>query len=197
MDFGVILMNKTKGAIFDAAIKVFSGSGYDAATMDDIAVTAGVAKGTLYYHFKSKEEIFKFIIFEGTSMIREELKNAFNEETNSILRLKRACKVQLELVSTYRDFFKVAMSQLWGQEDRQKELRETLHSYIEYIEDLLKAAMSDGLIKKGETTFMAYTFIGSLFATAVYELLNKEKANSEEVIDNLVQYILNGVGCTA
>lgn len=190
-------MNKTKGAIFDAAIKVFSSSGYDAATMDDIAVTAGVAKGTLYYHFKSKEEIFKFIIFEGTSMIREELKNAFNEETNSILRLKRACKVQLELVSTYRDFFKVAMSQLWGQEDRQKELRETLHSYIEYIEDLLKAAMSDGLIKKGETTFMAYTFIGSLFATAVYELLNKEKANSEEVIDNLVQYILNGVGCTA
>ena len=54
-------MNNTKKLIFEAAIKVFSECGYNGAIMDDIASRAGVAKGTLYYHFASKEEIFKFV----------------------------------------------------------------------------------------------------------------------------------------
>ena len=51
-------MNKTKRAIFESAIKVFSKSGYTGATMDEVVAKAGVAKGSLYYHFKSKEELF-------------------------------------------------------------------------------------------------------------------------------------------
>ncbi|MPM64998.1 hypothetical protein SDC9_111890 [bioreactor metagenome] len=45
-------MNKTKMTIFEAAIKTFSNSGYNGTTMDQVAEAAGVAKGTLYYHFK-------------------------------------------------------------------------------------------------------------------------------------------------
>ena len=52
-------MSKTKQGILNSAIKVFSTKGYDGATMDDVAIVGGVAKGTLYYHFKSKEELFK------------------------------------------------------------------------------------------------------------------------------------------
>ena len=55
-------MNKTKEAIYNASIDIFSRCGYTGASMDDIAVSAGVAKGTLYYHFKSKEELFLSLI---------------------------------------------------------------------------------------------------------------------------------------
>ena len=55
-------MSNTKDAIFFAAIKVFSTNGYAGATVDEIAAVAGVAKGTLYYNFKNKEDIFKFVI---------------------------------------------------------------------------------------------------------------------------------------
>ena len=58
-------MNRTKRLIFDSAIRIFSDCGYRGATMDDIASNAGLAKGTLYYHFTSKEEIFNFIVEEG------------------------------------------------------------------------------------------------------------------------------------
>ena len=49
-------MNRTKRLIFDSAIRIFSDCGYRGATMDDIASNAGLAQGTLYYHFTSKEE---------------------------------------------------------------------------------------------------------------------------------------------
>lgn len=186
-------MNKTKRAIFEAAIKVFSESGYDGATMDDIAASAGVAKGTLYYHFKSKEEIFKFIIDEGSNVVREELQSALAKETSTKLKLRILCKVQLELVYKNRDLFKVIMSQLWGQEIRQHELRDTIESYIKHLEGYLKDAMAQGFIKKGEPRFMAYNFIGTICASAIYELINEDRTDANEVIDNLVQYILRGV----
>lgn len=191
--FGVVPMNKTKRAIFEAAIKVFSESGYDGATMDDIAASAGVAKGTLYYHFKSKEEIFKFIIDEGSNVVREELQSALAKETSTKLKLRILCKVQLELVYKNRDLFKVIMSQLWGQEIRQHELRDTIESYIKHLEGYLKDAMAQGFIKKGEPRFMAYNFIGTICASAIYELINEDRTDVNEVIDNLVQYILRGV----
>ena len=51
-------MNKTKRKIFEASMKLFAEKGYDATSVEEITSVVGVAKGTLYYHFSSKEEIF-------------------------------------------------------------------------------------------------------------------------------------------
>ena len=126
-------MNKTKRSIFESAIKVFSIYGYDVATMDEIAAEAGVAKGTLYYHFKSKEEIFRYIIEEGMKLISSRIEGVVKQESDSMSKLKALCKVQLSLVYDNRNFFKVIMSQLWGQELRQLQLRESIEQYIKDI----------------------------------------------------------------
>ena len=55
-------MNKTKRKIFETSMKLFAEKGYDATSIEEITATVGVAKGTLYYHFSSKEEIFNFLI---------------------------------------------------------------------------------------------------------------------------------------
>ena len=174
-------------------MKVFSTNGYDGATMDEVANNAGVAKGTLYYHFKSKEEIFKFIIIQGMDVMTEQLELAVKQIDNPIDKLKTLCKVQLNLVYEKRDFFKVIMSQLWGQEIRQLELRDLIENYIKYIEGYIKEAMDCGVIKKGEASFMAYTFFGTLCSAAIYELINKDSDKLEVVIENLIQYILRGI----
>jgi len=186
-------MNKTKRAIFEAAIKIFSNSGYDGATMDDIALSAGVAKGTLYYHFKSKEEIFRYIITEGMNVIKESIEEETEREEDPLDKLKTLCKAQISLVYENRDFFKVIMSQLWGQELRHFQIRDLIEAYIFNIEKHLKAAMEKGVIKTSETSFMAYTIFGTLCSAAVYELINKENTEVEEVTEKLMNYILKGI----
>ncbi|WP_055665446.1 TetR/AcrR family transcriptional regulator [Desnuesiella massiliensis] len=186
-------MNKTKKAIFQAAIKVFSMAGYNGATMDDIALNAGVAKGTLYYHFKSKEEIFNYIITEGMTVMTEEVDSAASKEQDVLMKLKTMCRVQLKLVYENKDFFKVIMSQLWGQELRQLELRKVIGNYICAIEKYLKEAMEHGIVRKGDTSFMAYTLFGTLCSAAVYELINSENTDVDQLIDNLMSYVLNGI----
>ena len=53
-----------RDAIMDAAIEVFGKNGLDGANVDDIARTAGVAKGTIYLYFTSKHEIFEAVLAE-------------------------------------------------------------------------------------------------------------------------------------
>ena len=49
-------------AIRAAALDVFSAKGFAAARLDDVALAAGVAKGTIYLYFKSKEDLFEAIV---------------------------------------------------------------------------------------------------------------------------------------
>lgn len=186
-------MNNTKKSIFESALKIFSESGYSEATMDDIAVNAGVAKGTLYYHFKSKEEIFKYVISEGMDIITEEMEEATKNITDPIQKIIAVCKVQFGLVYRNKDFFKVVMSQLWGQESRQFELREVIKVYIGQIEKFLKEAMNAGALKKGETKFMAYTLFGSICSGAIYELINDNIKNIDDLMESTTSYILKGI----
>ncbi|OBR93515.1 MULTISPECIES: TetR/AcrR family transcriptional regulator [Clostridium] len=186
-------MSNTKRTIFESAIKVFSKNGYSGATMDAIAADAGVAKGTLYYHFKSKEEIFKYIIEEGMNVIRKSIEDESQNETNPLNRIKIVCKVQWGLVYENRDFFKVVMSQLWGQEVRQLELREYIRKYIVYIQSYLDDAMEKGYIKTCNSSFLAYDLFGTICSVAVYELINEKNKDLNEMIDNLMYRILNGI----
>jgi len=52
---------KTRSAIVKAAKHILGERGFDATTMDDIAAGARVAKGAVYHHFKTKEELFEAV----------------------------------------------------------------------------------------------------------------------------------------
>jgi AcrR family transcriptional regulator len=56
-------------AILDAALAVFAEEGFAAAKLDDVAEKAGVAKGTIYLHFKDKQDLFEQMVREAVSPV--------------------------------------------------------------------------------------------------------------------------------
>lgn len=187
------LMNKTKRDIFQSAIKIFSTNGYDAATMDEISVSAGVAKGTVYYHFKSKDEVFKYIITEGVNLLREQIELIITGQGDYTYKLRELTKNQLRLVYENRDLFKVIMSQAWGGKIRHSELRELLKEYMEDIEKFLIKAMDNGIIKKCESSFLTYMYFGTLGSVAVYNVIKNDSMKLDEITDNFMENLLNGI----
>lgn len=188
------IMNKTKNLIFESAIKIFSESGYRGATMDEIAANAGLAKGTLYYNFASKEEIFNFIVEEGIQILQNQVIEVQDMNIGPIEKLIKICKIQLTFLYGYTNFFKVVMSQLWGTENRQNELREKIKKYINEIEINIKVAMDNGEIEKGDTELIAFQFFGSLCSSAIYESIHIEKIKLENIIDSTIKITMNGLG---
>ncbi|KGJ75975.1 hypothetical protein GY21_09345 [Cryobacterium roopkundense] len=66
----------TKRTILDAALALAAERGITGTTMDDVAERAGVAKGTLYYNFASKDKIFEGLLLEGMSGLTDALRSA-------------------------------------------------------------------------------------------------------------------------
>lgn len=186
-------MNKTKKAIFDSALKIFSTNGYDGATMDDIAQFAGVAKGTLYYHFKSKEEIFGFIIKEGLESIRAKTIELIDQEEDSVSKIMTFCKSQLNLVEEHKDFLKVVMSQLWGASIRHNELRNSIVEYAKDIEKFVKSGIEDGVMKKGDPLLMTCSVLGTVCALALHRLIHDSIDDLDQEIEQMMDFLLLGI----
>jgi AcrR family transcriptional regulator len=62
-------MPDRREAILDAALDVFSAQGFAAARLDDVAAQAGVAKGTLYLHFRSKQDLFEQLVIHAVKPV--------------------------------------------------------------------------------------------------------------------------------
>ena len=181
-------MNKTKKAIFNAAIKVFSIEGYDSATVEEIASEAGVAKGTLYYNFKGKEEIFKFVIDEGMKLIKNEVLDAIKDIDDPLEKLKISAKVQLRYVYNNKEFFRVVMSQIWGDKNRHKEMRQEIRRLVNInsnrINDITK-----GKADKDVLEVLGCCFIGVLFSSALYEILYEDQYSENYIVDRFMEYV--------
>ncbi len=182
-------MNKTRKIIFEAAIKVFSSNGYESATMDEVASEAGVAKGTLYYHFKSKEELFYFVVQTGIDLINSEVEESIKEISDPIERLKESARVQLKYVYINKDLFRVIMSQVWGQKERHEEIREQVMNLINMNSKFLEGITKSRNISGEDSDILSYCFIGVLFSSALYEIINNDNYNHDEVVEKFMDYI--------
>ena len=66
-----------KDRILEGALTVFKNKGLEGATMDEIASHSGFGKATLYYYFKSKEDVFSAILEDGWIKIWESIEPVF------------------------------------------------------------------------------------------------------------------------
>jgi AcrR family transcriptional regulator len=64
----------TKERIFQVALKIFTINGFEGARMDKIATEVGINKASLYFHFKSKEEIFRELFYDIVQKYRDKMK---------------------------------------------------------------------------------------------------------------------------
>lgn len=94
-----------KDSILGAATGLFSKRPYHMVAMDDIARKARVAKGTLYYHFRSKEDLYAALLRDGLDNLLMRLKAESNEDT--VEDLKLFINGLAEFFSEKREFFEV------------------------------------------------------------------------------------------
>jgi len=102
----------SRDKIIDAAATVFSKQGYFRTSMDEIAQTAGVAKGTLYYHFPSKAHLFKTLVIEGLNMMKSEIANVLNSNLPIDQQLKKVIEKHISLYLKYNELAHIVYNEI-------------------------------------------------------------------------------------
>lgn len=90
----------TREKIVEVASELFHKYGFEKTSMDDIARAARKAKGSIYYHFKSKEELFLAILAKEIENLKQELLPIFNNtELSEIERINQYIVKRMDLLS--------------------------------------------------------------------------------------------------
>lgn len=186
-------MNKTKRKIFETSMKLFAEKGYDATSVEDITATVGVAKGTLYYHFTSKEEIFDFLISEGIKLLQNSVDIKTAKYSNYIDKIKAIILIQIKIVDKYQDLVNIILSQLWGKEQRNKKCQKLIYEYINKIEETVTEGMNIGQIKKGDSKIIATEIYGLICSTLVYKMKEKEDFDVMKIYNQYQETLVRGL----
>lgn len=79
--------NETKKLILDKATKIFEFKGYTATSMEDIRSETNLSKGTVYYHFKNKEDLYLYCISQASISFVEKWSKLSIHEVSAIDKL--------------------------------------------------------------------------------------------------------------
>ena len=186
-------MNKTKRKIFETSMKLFAEKGYDATSIEDITETVGVAKGTLYYHFTSKEEIFDFLVEEGIKLLQNSVDIKIAKYSNYLDKIKAIILIQIKIVNKYENLINIILTQLWGKEKRNQKCQKLIYDYIDKIEDIVKTGISKGQIKGEDAKIIATEIYGLICSTLVYKMRERENFDISDMYNTFEATIIKGL----
>ena len=177
------------------AITVFAKNGFDKTTVDDIASAAGIAKGTVYYHFKSKEDVFLAIVAEGVEKFRATVEKETSSIEDPTEKLEKFITIQISYTMEYRDFFKVLLSEWWNMESRwSQNTRIMQDTYFVMIETIVAQGQKHGVFNRTlNTKAAAVSFFWLISSATLNWTVYKQTYSLEELEKTLHTLILRAL----
>ena len=182
--------------IIDAGISIFSQKGFHATGMDEIARLAGVAKGSLYYNFKSKSDLFAVIVSEGIADLHRQIEEVI-DRGNSIQEIMEGLiEANLQACQAYPELVDLIMrDQVSGLDAEAAErIRQAKNQYIHYIASLLEEGMREGILRRGDTTAMASAYL--VFLHAYFKLAGLAGLSQAQMVRETADLVMKGLSLT-
>jgi len=188
--------DKTISKIMNAAIKLFSHSGYDAASVADICKEAGVSKGAFYHHFPSKQSLFLEIVNQWLHGLDEHLFAAHSSENvpqtiisiaGSLGLIFQQAKGQLPM---YLEFM--------VQANRDRAVWDAaiapFRYYQSHIAQLLEQGKAEGSIRaEVDAATAARVLISLAVGTLLQSVVDSNAADWGQVAEGGIRMIVDGI----
>ena len=184
--------------ILDAARKIFAKKGFADATMDEIAATCGLAKGTLYLYFKSKRDVYLRTLQHGCAELLERLMANMQGVTGVRAKLRTMIATRVEHAEDNRDFIKIYLTEFINVTHPawiNKDLKDVQLKLAHDVEQVLRDAVEHGEIQRLDVETIAFTIQDMIRSLITRRVLGSSKKNREEDIDILCNFIWKGIGC--
>jgi len=190
-----------KSKILRAAERLFAQKGFYLTTLDDIAGSADLAKGTIYLHFKNKRDLFISIIERKLDLLLKKIKEGVREEGSPAEEIKKATKAHLKFLEKNRNFFKIlqTLSEEYKKE-MEKELAERVikknAKYLGIIQNLIEKAIERKEIKPLDARKLAVILVGIVHSLTINWISQGEKDSLSKDHDLAWEIFWNGAKLT-
>ncbi len=189
------LSDKLKTQIFESAMEVFAEKGYERTKVEEVAERAGLARATIYYHFRTKRDLYFFLLQEGIALLAEhvaaEVAAAGDDDT---ARVEALIDGHVEFFAAYRAFTQVAMLETWRL-DPELDISpaRVLAPVLEICGTVLSDAREAGAVRDFEPGLLLSSFFGFVTAVPIYYVSYRGEFPKLAMKRALKQIFLEGV----
>lgn len=179
--------------IFAAALRLFQQKGYHGASMQDLADAVGMQKASLYYYFRSKEDLLVLVCERGTHAFTAELSEIVNSDLPPTEQLRRAIEGQLVALCNQLELFTVFLrEQKFLSEHHKKRIRAEGKRHAQLLENILIKGMETGEFRQVDPPVAALALVG--MCNWLYEWYSPDGPLTPRQIAALFsQMVLNGL----
>ncbi len=181
--------------ILDAAAKVFAEQGFYNAKIKDVADEAGVAHGTVYLYFESKDDLLISLFRESLSEVMRYVKSEIQKEKNAEDKLRRMISLQLELIETHPDLTALMLVE-FPQTGKflSSDSIDELAAYIDMIADIVREGIAEKVFDDSiDADVVATVIYSGIQGIATRWVLEKMTYPLKEVADKISKTFLNGI----
>ncbi len=184
----------SRQAIIVAAQTLFSRFGLEKTTMEDIAMASKKAKSTLYYYFKSKEEVFTIVIMQEIAGLKSAISKAVQNEEDPYYKFRMFVSTRLDYLTKKADQYTSIQEEFLKNHDFIKDLLIDYSNWeLSTLKDILEYGRKKGFFEitdsVGVSRAIFFALKGLEYPWAV-DLSKKELEKSAEI---LLDMLLKGL----
>jgi TetR/AcrR family fatty acid metabolism transcriptional regulator len=182
--------------ILRAATRVFAQSGFHQSQVADVAKVAGVAAGTVYLYFQSKDDLLVSIFERSMRDVIAEGRAALDGVRDPAERLRRIAHLHLGRLGRDKNLAVVFQVELRQSVKFMERFSETyLQDYLKLIKQTITDGQASGVFRKNiSATTATKVFFGALDEMATNWMLSRRKYPLDEEADAVVDLFINGLG---
>lgn len=189
--------------ILEAAKAVFFEKGFASATMDQIAESAEVSKGSLYLHFSGKEELYVSILIEGLEMLYDQFREAVENTPGWEDRLRRIGRAYYGFYLDNKPYFKILFLLHHGElaphvpDPLFKMCHEKGLACLGFLSDAIGQGIREGMIRAHDPMDLALLVWGSF--NGIILLYEEEEHRKffqsplDKVVEISIDFLLGGL----
>ncbi|PYM12096.1 MAG: TetR family transcriptional regulator [Candidatus Rokuibacteriota bacterium] len=185
--------------IIDAAVRVFARNGYYHSRVSDIAREAGIASGTIYLYFKTKDDILVTLFREKMADWVAHARREISGEPDALAKIRRLVALHFQVLETDPDLAEVVQVELrQGHKFFRGASAHEVSSYFALITSVLDEGMQAGLIRRDVPTKIATKMLfGAMDQLATSWVLGKRTYRLTDAADAVAAIFLKGVAVHA
>ena len=189
-----IVVADKREAILRAAVKVFARKGFFNSKVSDIAREAGIADGTVYLYFKSKDEILHSVFDRAMEEFIAEGKREIDGISEPDKKLQKIARLHLERLSADRDLAIVFQVELRGSTKFMEEFSGGgFAEYLDIIRQTIAEGQQQGVFRKDlKPIVCAKILYGALDEMVTNWILSKKSYPLAPMADEVLKVFFNG-----
>lgn len=183
-----------KLAILEIAQGLFIQRGYDGVSIRDLAAECGLAKATIYHHFRDKEDLFFSVLEHDLLTLHTEVLQGIDDTQPVLARLHATIEAHFRMLHDRRT------GVMWSVNENtqlkthlQHFFRRNIRLILDPLIQILNQGREEGVFRELDPQLSALTLLSMLNSTVLYQMHFRGDAQDADLVEHIYNLFVQGV----